>query len=54
MDVNSTQHPDNSATLPKSKRSVPQAGPKKSTLDFIRQFARIYVPLGNMPGIIMN
>jgi len=54
MDINSTPRPDNSVTLPKSKRSMPRAVPKKSTLDFLRQFARIYVPLGNMPGIIIN
>lgn len=28
--------------------------PKSSTIMFIRQFARIYMPIANMPGISLN
>lgn len=52
MDENSTQtlSPTSSSSAPAS--SIP--GPKEKTLDFIRQFARIYTPVGTMPGIVLN
>lgn len=27
---------------------------KEITLDFIKQFARAYVPVSNMPGLVLN
>jgi hypothetical protein len=28
--------------------------PKKQTLAFIRQFARVYHPINSLPGIVLN
>lgn len=53
MDNNSTQLPTH--TLSENhETSMPAATPKQSTLDTIRQFARIYMPVGSMPGIVLN
>jgi hypothetical protein len=30
------------------------SAPKKQTLAFLRQFARVYHPIAAMPGIILN
>jgi hypothetical protein len=29
-------------------------GPKKQTIAFLRQFARVYQPIHSMPGIVLN
>jgi hypothetical protein len=29
-------------------------GPKKQTIAFLRQFARVYQPINAMPGIVLN
>lgn len=52
MDENSTQ---TISTNPSPRAAAEAApGPKKMTLDFIRQFARIYTPVGSMSGIVLN
>lgn len=33
---------------------IKNAKPSKKTIDFIRQFARIYFPVDNMHGLILN
>lgn len=53
MDNNSTQVPLQSVKTSTPAR-MPSATPKKSKLDFIRQFARVYMPVNNMPGIVLN
>lgn len=53
MDNNSTQLPLPTVSSPSEKR-LSSAAPKKSTLDYIRQFARIYMPMDTMPGILLN
>jgi len=29
-------------------------GPKSQTIDFLRQFARAYMPVSKMPGLVLN
>lgn len=53
MDNNSTQLPLPTVSSPSENR-IALAAPKKSTLDYIRQFARIYMPVDSMPGILLN
>lgn len=36
------------------QHSTPASGPRKQTLDFLRQFARVYKPVHNMPGLVLN
>jgi hypothetical protein len=31
-----------------------QLAPKKQTLAFLRQFARVYHPINSLPGIVLN
>lgn len=31
-----------------------QNGPRQQTLSFLKQFARIYVPVVRMPGLVSN
>lgn len=30
------------------------SGVSQRTLDFIRQFARVYMPVAEMPGLVLN
>lgn len=44
-----------SSTVNTLTQTVPMvAGPKKETLAFIRQFARVYHAVNAMPGIVLN
>lgn len=51
---------DKTSTLHSSRFSRPDAkmgvskGAKRSTLAFIRQFARTYIAVDNMPGFVIN
>ena len=36
------------------QHSASASGPRKQTLDFLRQFARVYKPVSNMPGLVLN
>lgn len=35
-------------------QNVDTTKPNVKTLDFIRQFARIYFPVASMPGLVLN
>ncbi len=34
--------------------STPASEPRKQTLNFLRQFARVYMPMPDMPGLVLN
>lgn len=36
------------------RHTTPASGPRKQTLDFLRQFARVYMPMTDMPGLVLN
>lgn len=48
MDETSTQ------IQTKHQATASHPSPKVSTLELIRQFARTYMPLGSMPGLVLN
>ncbi len=50
MEKNSTHlhMPDTKARKQQRKQ------PKRSTIMFIRQFARVYMPIASMPGLTLN
>ncbi len=35
-------------------QDIDNTKPNKKTIDFIRQFARIYFPVANMQGLVLN
>lgn len=53
MDNNSTQLPVQSL-IKNSGNRLRSKSPKKDKIDFIRQFARVYMPVSSMPGIVLN
>ncbi len=52
MDKISTQ-PKVSNSPATTKDQTPVKGPRKATLDFLRQFARVYVPT-EIDGVVLN
>lgn len=43
-----------STTMTKEKIRKQEDVPSSRTLNFIRQFARVYMPVAKMPGLILN
>ncbi len=44
-----------STTMTNKKiRSQKTDAPSSRTINFIRQFARVYMPVGKMPGLVLN
>lgn len=41
-----------STTMTKEKEQ--KGAPSSRTLNFIRQFARVYMPVAKMPGLVLN
>lgn len=50
MDETSTQLTQSSEQMQKEE----QKAPSKKTLDFLRNFARVYFPVANMQGLVLN
>lgn len=43
-----------STTMTNEKIRKQEDAPSSRTLNFIRQFARIYMPVAKMPGFVLN
>lgn len=48
MDKTSTTMTNEKSRLQKTN------APSSRTIEFIRQFARVYMPVGKMPGLVLN